>query len=60
MGFDAVWFMGVWQISEGALKISHIVSEDFEGSPYAVPRYQINRSLGGKSQFKSLVKRAHR
>jgi glycosidase len=59
LGFDAVWFMGVWQISQGALKISWIVSEDYEGSPYAVPAYQFNRSLGGKSQFKSLVKRAH-
>jgi glycosidase len=59
LGFDAVWFMGVWQISEGALKISRIVSEDFEGSPYAVPAYQFNRSLGGKGQFKSLVRRAH-
>jgi glycosidase len=59
LGFDTVWFMGVWQISQGALKISHIVSEDYEGSPYAVPTYQYNRSLGGKAQFKSLVKRAH-
>ncbi|HSE97826.1 MAG TPA: alpha-amylase family glycosyl hydrolase [Blastocatellia bacterium] len=58
LGFDTVWFMGVWQISKGAYSISKIVSEDFEGSPYAVPQYQFNRSLGGKSQFKSLVKRA--
>ena len=59
MGFDAVWMMGVWQISEGARTISKITSEDFEGSPYAVPAYEINRELGGKSSFARLVKRAH-
>ena len=58
LGFDAVWMMGVWRISEGARKISKITSEDFEGSPYAVPEYEINRELGGTAQFKRLVKRA--
>ncbi len=59
LGFDAVWLMGVWRISEGARKISKITSEDFEGSPYAVPKYEINPELGGSSQFRQLVKRAH-
>jgi glycosidase len=59
LGFDAVWMMGVWRISEGASKISKITSEDFEGSPYAVPAYEINRELGGSGQFVRLVKRAH-
>jgi glycosidase len=52
--------MGVWQISPGARKISKIVSEDFEGSPYAIPDYKINKGLGGKKQFEELVERAHR
>ena len=60
LGFDAVWLMGVWQISEGALRISKLVSDDFSGSPYAVPIYKLNRDLGGKRGFQSLVKRAHR
>ncbi|HJZ67289.1 MAG TPA: alpha-amylase family glycosyl hydrolase, partial [Blastocatellia bacterium] len=59
LGFDAVWLMGVWQISDGARKISKITSEDFEGSPYAVPTYEVNRQLGGKAKFARLVKRAH-
>lgn len=59
LGFDAVWLMGVWQISDGARKISKITSDDFEGSPYAVPTYEVNRHLGGKAQFARLVKRAH-
>lgn len=59
LGFDAVWLMGVWQISEGAKKISRIVSDDFEGSPYAVPHYKFNRDLGGKSHFLAFAKRAH-
>jgi hypothetical protein len=59
LGFDAVWMMGVWQISEGAKRISKIVSDDYEGSPYAVPDYKFNRDLGGRSRFSALVKRAH-
>ncbi|MEK6321826.1 MAG: alpha-amylase family glycosyl hydrolase [Acidobacteriota bacterium] len=58
LGFNALWLMGVWRISDGARKISKITSEDFEGSPYAVPVYEINRALGGRSQFARLVKRA--
>ena len=57
LGFDAVWMMGVWRISEGARTISKITSEDFDGSPYAVPVYEINRELGGRSSFARLVKR---
>ncbi|HXG63598.1 MAG TPA: alpha-amylase family glycosyl hydrolase, partial [Blastocatellia bacterium] len=60
LGFDAIWLMGVWQISEGVRKFSKITSEDFEGSPYAVPDYKYNRELGGKRGFAALVKRAHK
>lgn len=58
LGFDAVWMMGVWRISAGARKIWKIASEDFDGSPYAVPAYEFNPELGGRSQFARLVKRA--
>lgn len=51
--------MGVWEISRGALRISKITAEDFEGSPYAVPDYKFNRALGGKKKFRDLVTRAH-
>ncbi|HMG35139.1 MAG TPA: alpha-amylase family glycosyl hydrolase [Blastocatellia bacterium] len=60
MGFDAIWLMGVWQISRGVLRISKLVSEDFEGSPYAVAEYKLSKQLGGKEQFRALVGRAHR
>jgi hypothetical protein len=59
LGFDAIWLMGAWQISEGARKISKVISEDYEGSPYAVPVYEFNMGLGGGGQFTSLVGRAH-
>ena len=59
LGFDSLWMMGVWRISEGAKRISKITSEDFEGSPYAVPAYDINPELGGSGRFGGLVKRAH-
>ena len=42
LGFDAIWLMGVWQISPGVLKLSKLVSEDFEGSPYAIAEYQFS------------------
>ncbi len=59
LGFDAIWLMGVWKISKGALAISKIVADDYEGSPYAIPDYKFNPSLGGKKGFVNLVKRAH-
>ncbi|MFY9553815.1 MAG: alpha-amylase family glycosyl hydrolase [Blastocatellia bacterium] len=59
LGFDAVWVMGVWQISEGVRKLSKLTSDDFEGSPYAVPDYEISRELGGRNRFSNLVQRAH-
>ncbi len=59
LGFDWVWPMGVWQISEGARKISRILSVDFEGSPYAVGSYEISQPLGGQAGFEALVNRAH-
>jgi glycosidase len=60
LGFDSIWPMGVWEISDGARHISTVVSEDFEGSPYAVPRYKFNKRLGGKAGFAALVRRAHK
>ncbi|MBI3654156.1 MAG: hypothetical protein HY231_24255 [Acidobacteria bacterium] len=59
LGFNSIWMMGVWQISKGAKGISKIIAEDFEGSPYAIPNYKINKDLGGKKSFSDLVKRAH-
>ena len=59
-GFDAVWVMGIWQISDGVRRISKLVADDFDGSPYAVPVYRFSRELGGKRGFQSLVKRAHK
>ena len=60
LGFTAIWLMGVWQSSFGATSISKIISEDFEGSPYAIPDYTINSHLGGRKAFKTLVDRAHK
>lgn len=59
IGFDAIWLMGVWQISEGARRLSKIISDSFEGSPYAVPSYTFSPSLGGIEGFVALAERAH-
>ncbi len=61
-GFDAVWFMGVWERSPAGIKISmrnkglledfrsalpDFSAEDNVGSPYCVRRYVIDQHLGG-------------
>ncbi|MBA5867496.1 MAG: alpha-amylase [Nitrospira sp. CR1.3] len=61
-GFDAVWFMGVWERSpagiaismrnEGLLKdfrraLPDFAPQDNVGSPYCVRRYVVDQQLGG-------------
>jgi len=61
-GFDAVWFMGVWERSPAGIAISmrnqglladfrralpDFLPEDNVGSPYCVRRYVVDRQLGG-------------
>jgi hypothetical protein len=61
-GFDAVWFMGVWDRSPAGIKISmrnkglledfrralpDFSAEDNVGSPYCVRRYVVDDRLGG-------------
>ena len=62
LGFDAVWFMGVWERSPAGIEISMRnpgLLEDFRralpdfspvdnvGSPYCVRRYVVDEHLGG-------------
>ena len=61
-GFDAVWFMGVWERSPAGIAIANKNSgllddfrralpdfkpEDNVGSPYCVKRYEVDKHLGG-------------
>ena len=61
-GFDAVWFMGVWERSPAGIEISMrnkglledfrralpgFSAEDNVGSPYCVRRYVVDQHLGG-------------
>jgi len=61
-GFDAVWFMGVWERSPAGIAISmkngglladfrraltDFAPEDNVGSPYCVRRYVVDAQLGG-------------
>jgi hypothetical protein len=61
-GFDAVWFMGVWERSPAGIEISmrnkglledfrralpDFSAEDNVGSPYCVRRYVVDGHLGG-------------
>lgn len=62
-GFDAVWFMGVWERSPAGIRISmnnpglltdfrralpEFKEEDNVGSPYCVRRYIVDARLGGR------------
>ena len=62
LGFDAVWFMGVWERSPEGIAIANrnqdlladfrralpdFRSEDNVGSPYCVRRYVVDQHLGG-------------
>ncbi len=61
-GFDAVWFMGVWERSPFGIRIAmqnqglledfrralpDFAAEDIVGSPYCVRRYTVDEHLGG-------------
>ncbi len=61
-GFDAVWFMGVWERSPAGIAIANknlglvddfrralpdFKPEDNVGSPYCVKRYEVDKHLGG-------------
>jgi hypothetical protein len=61
-GFDAIWFMGVWERSPAGVEISmrnpglledfrralpDFAPEDNVGSPYCVRRYVVDEHLGG-------------
>jgi hypothetical protein len=63
LGFDAVWFMGVWERSPAGIAIANrndslladfrralpdFQPEDNVGSPYCVRRYQVDSQLGGR------------
>jgi hypothetical protein len=62
LGFDAVWFMGVWERSPAGIEIAmrnkglledfrralpDFSAEDNAGSPYCVRRYVVDQRLGG-------------
>src|SRR3982751_396846 len=62
-GFDAVWFMGVWERSPAGIAIANqnknllaefrralpdFRTEDNVGSPYCVRRYVVDDYLGGR------------
>ncbi|MGO9107993.1 MAG: alpha-amylase family glycosyl hydrolase [Thermoguttaceae bacterium] len=62
LGFDAVWFMGVWERSPAGIEVSmrnkglledfrralpDFSAEDNVGSPYCVRRYVVDEHLGG-------------
>jgi len=63
-GFDAIWFMGVWERSPAGIAISNqneglledfrralpdFQPEDNVGSPYCVRQYVVDKHLGGRS-----------
>ncbi len=65
-GFDAVWFMGVWERSPEGIRIAmrnegllgdfrralpDFTEEDNVGSPYCVRRYEVDPHMGGRESL---------
>ncbi len=72
LGFDAIWFMGVWERSPAGTEISmqnqgllkdfkralpDFVAEDNVGSPYCVRGYTVDDHLGGRGGLASARKK---
>ncbi len=70
-GFDALWFMGVWERSPAGIEISmrnkglledfkralpDFSAEDNVGSPYCVRNYVVDKHLGGREGLASARK----
>jgi len=75
LGFDWIWFLGVWQTGEAARQISlshadwqagfreavpDMKPADVCGSPFAVQDYIVDRRLGGDAALARLRERAAR
>lgn len=58
-GFNAVWFMGIWEIGHKVRAISKRYGPDFMGSPFAISDYTVSTDLGTEQEFRDLVQRAH-
>jgi glycosidase len=75
LGFDWVWFLGVWQTGTAARDVSRqnpewrreyesllpdLVDDDICGSPYAVREYACHLDFGGDAALVRLGRRVHR
>jgi hypothetical protein len=64
LGFNAIWFMGVWERSQAGLEIARqhagimkdlmealpdLKDEDIAGSPYCIKDYQVDSKIGGNA-----------
>jgi glycosidase len=58
LGFNAVWVMGAWRIGQGAKAISRVISNEFDGSPFAIADYEYSPELGGREAYLDFVGRA--
>lgn len=58
LGFNAVWLMGAWRIGAGSKAISKVISNDFEGSPFAIANYEFSPELGGRGAYLDFLSRA--
>ena len=73
-GFDIVWLMGVWKPSQysKAIATSHrglreaflqhvttVTPEDIASSPYSIPSYTVNETLGGETELLTFREKLH-
>jgi len=71
-GLDAIWLMGVWERSPASRQIARehpalqaeyrralpdFTPDDISGSPYAIRRYEVDATLGGRAGLAALRER---
>src|SRR5262245_12036822 len=72
LGFDWVWFLGVWQTGaagrevsrtqpqwrhEYSLNLPDVTEEDITGSPFAIQNYTVHTDFGGNAALERLRRR---
>src|SRR5215467_9808359 len=59
LGFNAVWLMGAWKIGPGSKAVSKVISNQFEGSHFAISDYEFSPELGGRDAYLAFLSRGH-
>jgi hypothetical protein len=60
LGFNTVWLMGAWRIGPGSKAMSRVISNEFDGSPFAISDYEYSAEMGGRGAYLDFLGRARK